>query len=43
VSRVEAELDGLPLEVVFNRDWAQGMGASINAGARLAAGAGWRW
>jgi molybdenum cofactor cytidylyltransferase len=33
-SRVEAELDGLPLEVVFNRDWAQGMGASINAGAR---------
>jgi len=33
-SRVEAELDGLPLEVVYNRDWAQGMGASINAGAR---------
>jgi molybdenum cofactor cytidylyltransferase len=33
-SRVETELDGLPLEVIFNRDWAQGMGASINAGAR---------
>jgi molybdenum cofactor cytidylyltransferase len=33
-SRVEAELEGLPLEVVYNRHWAQGMGASINAGAR---------
>jgi molybdenum cofactor cytidylyltransferase len=33
-SRVEAELDGLPLEVVYNQHWAQGMGASINAGAR---------
>ncbi len=33
-SRVEAELEGLPLELVHNRDWAQGMGASINAGAR---------
>jgi molybdenum cofactor cytidylyltransferase len=33
-SRVEAELEGLPLEFVYNRDWDQGMGASINAGAR---------
>jgi molybdenum cofactor cytidylyltransferase len=33
-ARVEAELDGLALDVVFNRHWAQGMGGSINAGAR---------
>jgi molybdenum cofactor cytidylyltransferase len=31
---VEAELEGLPVELVHNRDWAQGMGASINCGVR---------
>jgi len=39
--KVQAELEGLPLRAVFNRDWAQGMGSSINRGARsLAPGAG---
>jgi molybdenum cofactor cytidylyltransferase len=32
--RVVAELEDLPLETVFNRDWSRGMGASIAAGAR---------
>ena len=31
---VTAELDGLPVSIEFNRDWAQGMGASINCGVR---------
>ena len=31
---VTAELDGLPVGVVFNRDWELGMGASINRGVR---------
>jgi molybdenum cofactor cytidylyltransferase len=39
--RVQAEIETLPLRVVFNPDWALGMGASINRGARsLAPGAG---
>lgn len=32
--RVTAELEDLPVETVVNRDWADGMGASIAAGAR---------
>jgi len=31
---VAAELEGLPVGVVFNHDWEQGMGASINRGVR---------
>ena len=31
---VTAELEGLQLGAVYNRDWAQGMGSSINCGAR---------
>ena len=31
---VAAELEDLQLGVVYNRDWEQGMGASINCGAR---------
>jgi molybdenum cofactor cytidylyltransferase len=31
---VAVELDGLPVGMVFNRDWEQGMGASINRGVR---------
>jgi molybdenum cofactor cytidylyltransferase len=33
--RVLEELGDLPLGTVFNRDWAQGMGSSINCGARF--------
>jgi molybdenum cofactor cytidylyltransferase len=33
-TRVAGELEGLPVRIVYNRDWAQGMGASINAGVR---------
>ena len=32
--RVTAELDGVPVDIVFNRNWASGMGASINCGVR---------
>lgn len=32
--RVEAELEGMPVGVVYNRNWAHGMGASINCGVR---------
>jgi molybdenum cofactor cytidylyltransferase len=32
--RVRAELEGLPVGIVFNRNWANGMGASINCGVR---------
>jgi CTP:molybdopterin cytidylyltransferase MocA len=32
--RVGEELEGLPVNIVFNRNWADGMGASINCGAR---------
>ncbi|MEJ2383792.1 MAG: nucleotidyltransferase family protein [Xanthomonadales bacterium] len=32
--QVAARLENLPVETVFNRDWASGMGASIAAGAR---------
>lgn len=32
--RVGRELADLPVEAVFNRDWARGMGASINHGVR---------
>lgn len=32
--RVAAQLEDLPLDVLFNRDWPLGMGASIAAGAR---------
>lgn len=32
--RVEEELQGLPVQVVRNRDWSLGMGSSINSGAR---------
>lgn len=31
---VAAELEGLSVGIVFNRDWEQGMGASINRGVR---------
>ena len=33
-ARVAAELEGLAVRIVYSRDWAQGMGASINAGVR---------
>ena len=33
-ARVASELEGLPVRIVYSRDWAQGMGASINAGVR---------
>ncbi|MGK2926738.1 MAG: nucleotidyltransferase family protein [Lysobacterales bacterium] len=33
-TRVAGELEGLDVRIVYNRDWAQGMGASINAGVR---------
>lgn len=36
--RVASELDGLAVEIVFNRNWASGMGASINCGARALPG-----
>jgi len=32
--RIRAELEGLPVGIVFNRNWAKGMGASINCGVR---------
>jgi molybdenum cofactor cytidylyltransferase len=32
--RISAELEDLPLEIVHARNWSQGMGASIAAGAR---------
>jgi len=32
--RIQAELEGLSVEIVFNRNWANGMGASINCGVR---------
>ena len=32
--RVSAALEGLPVKMVLNRNWASGMGASINCGAR---------
>jgi molybdenum cofactor cytidylyltransferase len=32
---VRAELEGLKLGIVYNRDWNQGMGSSINCGVRL--------
>jgi molybdenum cofactor cytidylyltransferase len=32
--RVQAELEGLPVHVVLNRNWAKGMGSSINCGVR---------
>ena len=32
--RVASELDGLAVDIVFNRNWAAGMGGSINCGAR---------
>jgi len=35
--RVRAELEGLPVNIVFNRAWASGMGASINCGVRAMA------
>lgn len=37
-ARIETELDGLELRRVYNRDWAQGMGSSINAGVRSLVG-----
>lgn len=36
--RIEAELEGLPLDIVHNRNWASGMGSSINCGVRSMAG-----
>jgi molybdenum cofactor cytidylyltransferase len=36
--RVQAELEGLPVGIVFNRDWGKGMGASINCGVRFMPG-----
>ena len=33
--RVGAEVEDLQVGVLHNRDWAQGMGSSINCGARL--------
>ena len=35
--RVEQEIADLPVEVIYNRRWEQGMGASIACGARQAA------
>jgi molybdenum cofactor cytidylyltransferase len=32
--RIEAELEQLPVATVYNRNWANGMGASINCGVR---------
>jgi molybdenum cofactor cytidylyltransferase len=32
--RIEAELEQLPVGVVYNRNWSSGMGASINCGVR---------
>lgn len=32
--RIEAELAELPVGIVYNRNWANGMGASINCGVR---------
>jgi len=32
--RIRAELEGLPVGIAFNRNWANGMGASINCGVR---------
>jgi molybdenum cofactor cytidylyltransferase len=32
--RVAAELDGMAADIVFNRNWASGMGSSINYGVR---------
>ena len=32
--RIEAELEQLPVGVVYNRSWSRGMGASINCGVR---------
>lgn len=32
--KVAAELEDLQLGIVYNRDWQQGMGSSINCGAR---------
>ena len=32
---VQAELEGMPLGTVYNREWALGMGASINCGVRF--------
>ena len=32
--RIEAELEGLPVGIVYNRNWSRGMGASINCGVR---------
>jgi molybdenum cofactor cytidylyltransferase len=31
---IEAELEQLPVGVVYNRNWSRGMGASINCGVR---------
>jgi molybdenum cofactor cytidylyltransferase len=36
--RVQAELDGLQVDIVLNRNWANGMGASINCGVRAMPG-----
>lgn len=36
--RIEAELEGLPLDIVRNKNWANGMGSSINCGVRSMAG-----
>lgn len=36
--RVQAALEGLPVGIVFNRAWANGMGASINCGVRFMPG-----
>jgi molybdenum cofactor cytidylyltransferase len=32
--RIEAELEQLPVGIVYNRNWSRGMGASINCGVR---------
>lgn len=36
--QVQAGLEGLPVGLVFNRNWANGMGASINCGVRFMPG-----
>jgi molybdenum cofactor cytidylyltransferase len=33
--KVAAQLNDLPLDIAYNRDWARGMGASIATGARV--------
>jgi molybdenum cofactor cytidylyltransferase len=42
-SRVVAELRGLPVAIVHNRGWREGIAASVRAGVHAAPGAACRW